>query len=672
MRKAVVQRFITSQSWSSYWTNLISATVEDATPNEVVLTFSAANSATFEDFSMAGYQILSHYWNGNSLELTMGSDVIYGESLEINYTPSGELHAVINNCLSYNYVDTFSGNDTTGDGSYNNPWKTVTKADAVLSINAPLKLKLTNGYWIKAPVYWHTLKCLYMMFDDNITTKIYDIANGDTGLRSTYLTGSVTPLSGQTNGIEITPAGYVNFGEGKYPMGTGNMSIFVNVKKGTNNSSIHIIFSQGAFGTGAGYGVYINTNKVGFQMRSAGTNKTVLCTESEQSEYVFAASVTRNSATGLKIYRDGTIANSPGTDITALGTDDLSSSQNTCLGILYTGFQYGYDADAIKELRIYGSALGDTDVSVVSTEMTNNGNSNFKFTSGDYVGIGRGSGLGQNNPCLFQSKYKQGRFLRLIEATLTGNPAEAFGNAHILALNKDKCNNRITPQEGEINWLMTYGNSEIESPRNVLLAKSHNGINWEYVRMLPTISTYMLGEGDWFIDNDDPSDYRNIHKTVFAPAADGYGKIYETHPTTADFTEWSDLVELYSHEGDNKLYNPVVVKIGSNYHMIVSIEHYPYHLVCTHDPWTVDNDWTITQTGDWMGLGVAESFSIFSLGGNSWIMYYLHLGNIADPATFRNRYSISNDNLATWSTGVDIPELCPPTLQYAMGFTRLK
>lgn len=88
-------------SWSSYWSTLISATVETAAPTHVVLTFPAPASVTTADFTMPGFTFTSLSWTGNVLTLVSSVGVSFYEgNLTITFVPSGGTATVTNNVAS--------------------------------------------------------------------------------------------------------------------------------------------------------------------------------------------------------------------------------------------------------------------------------------------------------------------------------------------------------------------------------------------------------------------------------------------------------------------------------------------------------------------------------------------------------------------------------------------
>lgn len=287
------------------------------------------------------------------------------------------------------------------------------------------------------------------------------------------------------------------------------------------------------------------------------------------------------------------------------------------------------------------------------------------FGSGAFMSIGMDSIYNETATHLHIGKalVKEGPFVPAGSIKYTGAPNPRIGNPKLLPLNINKCNGTTPVAVGEINWLLTYE----MAGESMYLAKSYNGLVWEYVTQFPAGPSGGLGQCDFFIDNDDPSDYHNIHVLSFNPLSGG---IYETHPLSADFTLWSDQVLIFD-TGVVQTYNATVILISGVYHMFYSIyldaNHYMYHAICTHDPFTASNDWHNVNTGDWSGLGHTESYSMINFGGSNWILYYLQL--YVTPLVYK--YSISTDDGATWSAGVTIPSLSSP-LQYSAGIIKLK
>lgn len=293
-------------------------------------------------------------------------------------------------------------------------------------------------------------------------------------------------------------------------------------------------------------------------------------------------------------------------------------------------------------------------------------NTNPVFGSGKYLSMGMDSAFDENALHLYlgRSLSATEEFMPYASIVYTGAPTPQIGNTKVLPLNVNKCNGTTPVIEGEINWILTH---EAVNHGSMYLAKSYNGVDWEFILQLPdTTPASVGGQCDFFIDNNDPSDFNNIHVITFDPPG---GKYYETHPLNAAFTQWSPLVLIF----DVSLvvayaYNCTILLISGTYHMFYSTleggGHYMYHAICTYDPFLAVNDWHNTQTGNWSGLGSIESFSFVNTGGSNWILYYL------DITAGKYKYSLSTDDCATWSAGTIITSLSTP-LQFSVGVIRL-
>lgn len=86
-------------SWPAYWASLISATVENAAPTHLVLTFpNAQPSLDASDFTVAGFTISSASWTGAVLTLVLSEAVIvFDEDLTITFNTTGQTATVTNN-----------------------------------------------------------------------------------------------------------------------------------------------------------------------------------------------------------------------------------------------------------------------------------------------------------------------------------------------------------------------------------------------------------------------------------------------------------------------------------------------------------------------------------------------------------------------------------------------
>ena len=88
-------------NWSLYWATLISATVENAAPTHVVLTFSTAQTSLgASDFTIAGFTVSSASWTGAVLTLVLSSAVTGIDELFLTFVKTGDNIYVSNNVYS--------------------------------------------------------------------------------------------------------------------------------------------------------------------------------------------------------------------------------------------------------------------------------------------------------------------------------------------------------------------------------------------------------------------------------------------------------------------------------------------------------------------------------------------------------------------------------------------
>ncbi len=85
------------KNWSRYWTNIISATVENAAPTHVVITFPSAKNLVASDITIAGFTVSSASWSGAVMTLVLSTAVIYGDSLTMTFVKTGQTKVVTNN-----------------------------------------------------------------------------------------------------------------------------------------------------------------------------------------------------------------------------------------------------------------------------------------------------------------------------------------------------------------------------------------------------------------------------------------------------------------------------------------------------------------------------------------------------------------------------------------------
>lgn len=295
-------------------------------------------------------------------------------------------------------------------------------------------------------------------------------------------------------------------------------------------------------------------------------------------------------------------------------------------------------------------------------------NMNFAFGSGRFVSTGIYHPYSTTDSIrIGASLLKEGPYPPLAHATLDypGRPPFThIGNANMIALNTDKCNGTVAPIKGETNFLLIHETGQVPDTWNGLhLWKSHNGLDWTYGLKMPKCGNDIVYMESWVVENDDPTDYRNIHYIGFIP---GFRKIYESHPLNAEFTEWSEFVCIFTiTDVTVQPFNAIIWYMGGKWNMFYSAKieppgtHYMHWARCTHDPFSAEgvNDWADYQTGNWSGLGTCESYTLIHLGGTNWILYfYAILSNVY-------KYSLSTDDCATWSAAVNIDTFNNPVQQ---------
>lgn len=295
-------------------------------------------------------------------------------------------------------------------------------------------------------------------------------------------------------------------------------------------------------------------------------------------------------------------------------------------------------------------------------------NMNFAFGSGRFVSTGIYHPYSTTDSIrIGASLLKEGPYPPLAHATLDypGRPPFThIGNSNMIALNTNKCNGTVTPIKGETNFLLIHETGQIPDTWNGLhLWKSHNGLDWTYGLKMPKCGNDIVYMESWVVENDDPTDYHNIHYIGFIP---GFRKIYESHPLNAEFSQWSEFVCIFTITDITvQPFNAIIWYMGGEWHMFYSAKieppgtHYMHHAKCTHDPFAAEgvNDWADFQTGDWSGLGTCESYTLINTGGTNWILYFYAISaNVY-------KYSLSTDDCATWSAAVAIDTFNNPVQQ---------
>ena len=215
------------KSWSSYWATLISATVENATPTHVVLTFPAVQTSLGKsDFTIAGFSVASASWTGAVLTLVLTTTVyVYHGNLVITFVRTGTTASVTNNVADD--TNTVAWYDT-------QDLSTVTKnAGQETSLLIDKLLSGHDLYQVGAGTYplWSTLGLLFDGSNDFLYTgafstpyeqpeQIYLVIKRITWGAGNYMIDGATASTGGVYDSNATPniAAYAGLASGNTPM----------------------------------------------------------------------------------------------------------------------------------------------------------------------------------------------------------------------------------------------------------------------------------------------------------------------------------------------------------------------------------------------------------------------------------------------------------------------
>lgn len=185
-------------NWSSYWATLISATVENAAPTHVVLTFPAAQTSLgAADFTIAGFTIASASWTGAVLTLVLLYPVTYfSGDLTITFVTTSETATVTNNVAIANTVGWYllgdgSATYMTKDGSnVVSQWNDLSGSNNHLTQGTAALRPLYNaslgvifdgkGDYLKSAAFTYNQPChIYMVVRNRAYESDHGIADGN-------------------------------------------------------------------------------------------------------------------------------------------------------------------------------------------------------------------------------------------------------------------------------------------------------------------------------------------------------------------------------------------------------------------------------------------------------------------------------------------------------------
>jgi hypothetical protein len=177
------------------------------------------------------------------------------------------------------------------------------------------------------------------------------------------------------------------------------------------------------------------------------------------------------------------------------------------------------------------------------------------------------------------------------------------------------------------------------------IIQSSDLINWSLLvtldaRSMGQASAVMSWAPEWFIDDADDS----VHLFLSVSDSDHLGMhLFETHPTNAGWTTWSDLLQITGTSFPTAMIDPFIVKIGSIYYLWYKDEvtlHIEYAISTS-----LTSGYTTIESGDWAGWGDhREGESLVQVSANLWRIYYDHY---VQNGLY---YSESDDLFDTWST----------------------
>ena len=193
-------------------------------------------------------------------------------------------------------------------------------------------------------------------------------------------------------------------------------------------------------------------------------------------------------------------------------------------------------------------------------------------------------------------------------------------------------------------WYVSY--TDTNAPYyQFKIIESSDLINWS---LLVTLDARSMGQAsatlawapEWFIDDADDS----VHLFLSVSDSDHLGMhLFETHPTNAGWTTWSNLLQITGTSFPSAMIDPFIVKIGSIYYLWYKDEVTLHIEYATSTSLT--SGYTTIESGDWAGWGDhREGESLVQVSANLWRIYYDHY---VQNGLY---YSESDDLFDTWST----------------------
>lgn len=187
------------------------------------------------------------------------------------------------------------------------------------------------------------------------------------------------------------------------------------------------------------------------------------------------------------------------------------------------------------------------------------------------------------------------------------------------------------------------------SPTDVIpIINSDDLLTWTSVVELDTSAMSNPGPHawapEWFIDDDG-----SVH-LIITGGDTGSHALYETHPTNAGWTTWSDFVEITGTGFPDDMIDAFIVKLDLTYYLFYKDDDTDY--ICLATSTSLTSGYTEIEDGDWTGFGSGvEGQCLVQIDSATWRIYY------NETLTNGQYYSESVDNFVTWSSPAAISDL---------------
>lgn len=333
----------------SYWATLISATVEDAAPNDFVLTFPVGKPTLDEnDFTIAGFPLTGAVWAGAVLTLTSSVAVVYGDAPIITFVPTAGTASVTNNVIAETEYSTLLAalTGTTpslairrgqnefikylkgGNSDSRNTWA---KLACIIPTMAGMPTDTDSLFWWNDPTRKATLS----------------------GTPPTYLLGQGWYGNGSSSYIDTTFNPSSDGGELYTQDNNSSGFLFTNHREAHNDTKSGLIDSSNNGTTCEPHYGAVGNLKIRVQGAEINTSVTL------RSDQLFTLS--RHSATHIYYYSNKIASAETANDSTALINGSVALLAVNKVG---TGYQ-NYMIDTIG-LYYAGASLDQTDVNVIN------------------------------------------------------------------------------------------------------------------------------------------------------------------------------------------------------------------------------------------------------------------------------------------------------------------